>query len=81
MSGQILSIRCGIEDVEAKHFPAVLLFIDFSQVFDSIDFFKTTIGVLQGNTLAPYLFSICLDYVLRKTLGSNIELGFTLHIA
>ena len=40
MSGQILSIRRSIEDVEAKYFPAVLLFIDFSQVLDSIDWQK-----------------------------------------
>ena len=45
------------------------------------DFFKITSGVLQGNTLVPYLFSICLEYVLRRALGSNLEEGFTLHIA
>jgi len=42
------------------------------------DFFEITSGVLQGDTLAPYLFIICLDYVLRKSLDSNKELGFTL---
>ena len=26
------------------------------------DFFEITSGVLQGDTLAPYLFIICLDY-------------------
>ena len=30
-----------------------------------IDFFDIVVSVLQGNTLAPYLFIICLDYVLR----------------
>ena len=28
------------------------------------DFFDIVTGVLQGDTLAPYLFMICLDYVL-----------------
>ena len=30
------------------------------------DFFEITAGVLQGDTLAPYIFIICLDYVLRE---------------
>lgn len=42
------------------------------------DFFDIIAGVLQGDTLAPYLFIICLDYVLRKALDQNPELGFTL---
>ena len=42
------------------------------------DFFDISAGVLQGNTLAPYIFIICLDYVLRKALDKNNELGFTL---
>ena len=42
------------------------------------DFFDITTGVLQGDTLAPFLFIICLDYVLRKALDDNLELGFTL---
>ena len=42
------------------------------------DFFEITSGVLQGDTLAPYLFVICLDYILRKALDSDKELGFTL---
>ena len=42
------------------------------------DFFDITAGVLQGDTLAPYIFIICLDYVLRKAVDKNLELGFTL---
>ena len=34
----------------------------------SSDTFSTSSGVLQGDTLAPYLFVIMLDYVLRKCL-------------
>ena len=42
------------------------------------DFFDISAGVLQGDTLAPNIFIICLDYVLRKALDKNNELGFTL---
>ena len=42
------------------------------------EFFDIISGVLQGDTLAPYLFVICLDYGLRKAVDSNKELGFTL---
>ena len=41
-------------------------------------FFDVTAGVLQGDTLAPYLFVICLDYVLRTSMDNNRELGFTM---
>ena len=43
------------------------------------NFFEILAGVLQGDTLAPYLFIIVLDYVLRKTYGGREEaLGFKL---
>ena len=42
------------------------------------DFFDISAGVLQGDTLAPYIFIICLDYILRKAPDKNNELGFTL---
>ena len=35
-------------------------------------------GVLQGDTLAPYLFIICLDYVLRTSINKIKENGFKL---
>ena len=35
------------------------------------DYFDTVSGVLQGDTLAPYLFIICLDYVLRTLIKSK----------
>ena len=36
-------------------------------------------GVMQGDTLAPFLFIIVLDYALRKAIsGREQELGFTL---
>ena len=43
------------------------------------DYFDILAGVLQGDTLAPYLFIIVLDYILRQALqGREEELGFTL---
>ena len=32
------------------------------------EYFDIVAGVLQGDTLAPYLFIICLDYVLRTSI-------------
>ena len=44
------------------------------------EFFSILAAVLQGDTLAPYLFEIILDYAMRKAIGGNEEeLGFTLH--
>ena len=42
------------------------------------EFFDIIAGVLQGDTLAPYIFIIRLDYVLRRALDENKELGLTL---
>ena len=39
---------------------------------------STRKGVLQGDTLAPYLFIICLDYVLRTSIDKIRENGFEL---
>ena len=35
---------------------------------EDTDYFDIGAGVLQGDTLAPYLFNICLDYVLRISI-------------
>ena len=41
--------------------------------------FDITTGVLQGDTLAPFLFIIVLDYAMRKAMaGKEEELGFTI---
>ena len=42
------------------------------------DFSDISAGVLQGDTLTPYIFIICLNYILRKAPDKNNELGFTL---
>ena len=40
--------------------------------------FDIVAGVLQGDTLAPFLFIIALDYVLRISVDKMKALGFTL---
>ena len=40
--------------------------------------FDIVAGVLQGDTLASYLFIICLDYVLRTSIDKIRENGFEL---
>ena len=42
------------------------------------EYFDIVAGVLQGDTLAPYLFIICLDYVLRTSIDKIRESGFEL---
>ena len=42
------------------------------------EYFDIVAGVLQGDTLAPYLFIICLDYVLRTSIDKIRENGFKL---
>ena len=40
------------------------------------DYFDIVSGVLKGDTLAPYSFIICLDYVLRTSIDKIKENGF-----
>ena len=42
------------------------------------EYFDIVAGVLQGDTLVPYLFVICLDYVLRRSIDKIRENGFEL---
>ena len=43
------------------------------------ELFEILAGVLQGDTLAPYLFVIALDYALRMAIdGKEEQLGFQL---
>ena len=42
------------------------------------EYFDIVAGVLQGDTLAPYLFIICLDYVLITSIDKIRENGFEL---
>ena len=43
-----------------------------------IDFFDIGAGVLQEDTLAPYLFIICLDYILWMLIDLIKQNGFAL---
>ena len=74
----LLSFRVPEETVNA----IMVLYMNTKSMVRSPDgdteFFDVTSGVLQGDTLAPYLFVICLDYVLRKAFDANKELGLTL---
>ena len=45
---------------------------------EDTDYFNIVPGVLQGDTLAPYLFIICLNYVLRTFIGEMKDNGFKL---
>ena len=45
------------------------------------EFFDILAGVLQGNTLAPFLFAICLDYVLRISVDKCNDYYLTLELA
>ena len=40
------------------------------------EYFDIVAGVLQGDTLAPYLFIICLDYMLRTSIDKIKQNGF-----
>ena len=42
------------------------------------DYFDIVAGVLQGETLAPWLFIICLDYVPKTSIDKIKENGFKL---
>ena len=56
------------------------LYIYLIENFELIigDYFDIVAGVLQGDTLAPYLFIICLDYVLRTSIDKIKENGYKL---
>ena len=43
-----------------------------------IEYFDIVAGILQVDTLAPYLFIICLDYVLRTSIDKIRKNGFEL---
>ena len=42
------------------------------------ELFDILAGVLQGDTLAPYIFIIVVDYCMRQALDAHPELGLTL---
>ena len=42
------------------------------------ELFSILAGVLQGDTLAPFLFIVCLDYILRTSIDNIKENGLIL---
>ena len=40
--------------------------------------FLTTAGIIQGDTLAPFLFVIVVDYVLRQSADTMSDKGLTI---
>ena len=59
----------------------MMLYKNTIAIVDSTDgnavFFNIVTGVLQGDALAPYLFIICLNYVLWTLIELIKENGFT----
>ena len=49
-----------------------------STIDGNTDFFHIVTGILHGDTLAPYLFILCLNYVLQTSFDLIKENGFTL---
>ena len=44
------------------------------------EYFDLLAGVLQGDTLAPYIFVIMIDYIMRRTIDEEGDrLGFQLN--
>ena len=43
-----------------------------------IAYVESNAGVIQGDTLAPLLFIITLDYALRTSIDENMDIGLTL---
>ena len=80
--------RCAISIVLSKYSVSELLIANVMQfcigtsvivatAHGNTEIFSTTSGVLQGDSLAPFLFITLLDYVLREMLLNNID-GFTI---
>ena len=41
--------------------------------------FPTLAGILQGDTLAPFLFIMVVDYIMRVSVDTITEKGYLLH--
>lgn len=115
---QITALRLLIDRCKVRKKDVVVVFVDFSKAFDSVDraalhqiiqlygvpdrmaatimslysgtnafvrtpdgptdSFNTSSGILQGDTLAPFLFVVVMDYVLRKALLPLNDIAFTI---
>ncbi|KAJ8351146.1 hypothetical protein SKAU_G00226220 [Synaphobranchus kaupii] len=77
---QIFALRRIIEEVKRNNLTAVLCTRAKVVTPDGTsEEFDILAGVLQGDTLAPFLFIIVLDYALRQAIeGREKDLGFTI---
>ena len=81
--------RRAISIVLSKHGASELLIANVMQfcigisavvatVYGNIEIFSTTSCVLQGDSMAPFIFITLLDYILREMLLDNND-GFTIN--
>ena len=61
-------LRCSIKNMKVK----------VRSLDGDTDFFDIVAGVLKGDTSAPYLFIICLDYILQMSIDLMKENGLKL---
>ena len=78
-----LSLFDAFEERWRKYFSVIMMLYRNTKVKvhspdGDTDYFSIIAGVLKGDTLAPYLFIICQDYVLRISIDKIEENGFTL---
>ena len=70
--------RGKMEQILLVYVAAIMMLYKVRSPDGDTDYFDIVAGVLQGDTLAPYLFIICLDYVLRTSIDKMKENGFKL---
>ena len=63
-------LDCGLpkETVAAIMMPYENMKVKVRSPDGDADYFNIVAGVLPGDTLAPYLFIICLDYMFRTSI-------------
>ena len=45
---------------------------------DGLPFFDITTGVIHEDKIAPFICIICLHYILKKLVDTNLHPGFTI---
>ena len=75
--------RSSISVILSQYNVPIFLISDITQMYSDTsacvstelgptEWFKTTSGVIQGDTLSPYRFIVLLDYALKKTLQDDV---------
>ena len=67
-------------DLPKETVTAIMMLYEYTKTMvrslhGDINFFDIVAGVLQGDTLAPYLLIICLDYALLASVDQRKENG------